>query len=1051
MALVRLFAPSPLIAVAVCFVLSGFAALLYQTAWMRLFSIYFGTSEFAVATVLAAYMAGLGLGTAAGGHFATRIRRPVLTYGLLEGAIAVTALLVPLAIVAASAIYVQVVGGQPAPPDASDLGQTAFYTIASIVILIVPTACMGATLPVLLRYVVHNDREVGSRTGLLYALNTAGAVLGTIVAAFLLLPVVGLNATVYVGVAANGLVFLLALFIARQHHDRLGEDIAFASKPLAMDRFAVILPVMALSGFVSFVYEVLWTRLLGHILGGSIYAFATMLAAFLTGIALGGAIGGYLAFNRIRAAWLFVLAQLSIAAGAIATFALLEPLMTRFQGAQALLAALVITPSTLFIGMTFPLAVRVLAPDERAVGRDAASVYAWNTAGAICGALVAAFFLVPGFGFEGALRVCVVINAGLAAVVAMSCLRERRQIWLATCSVWLLGLVFVYDPARPTAVVEREIFKREFDDQSRIDGPELYFGVGRTSSVLIVERFGDLMLRTNGLPEASILRKGSLIRSHSGRWLGLLPVIARPQSEEMLVIGFGGGVVAESVPSIVQRIDIVEIEPKVIDANRAVSEMRKIDPLDDPRVNLVINDARNALRLTDANYDIIVSQPSHPWTAGASHLFTREFLALAKSRLSEGGVFLQWMDMEFLNPQLFRDLVATLRSEFKHVVMYQPTAGGFNFLASDNPVDIRETLDGVDALIRQEPFLFLENVVNNMLDLQLIVTLDNEGTRKFAENGQIITDDFNRMATGSNVLGEGFDFQEVTDFLAPEDPLLRLDSGLLAQSSNEEVLYLVQKMGRINMFTRGERLQTLYSDERMHGLIGSVLAYARGDEPSGVRQARAVLNVNPDDDLARYLAIRGNLLQIAQGFGEDWMDGIVQGATGELRVLIDGWVLAGEERWDEVAQMDARLAAMPVTRPWYGEAALLRAEWRARKAIEQPYLASDALHLVERAIALQPSETLFAMRAYLASGLNDIDRMLDSFRYSGAYLLTRLQLAESGEAPLQVSERQHLQGQVTSMLQAVSLDFPENQSARARHLREALETLLLSVERAPGS
>ena len=279
------------IAVSACFVLSGFAALLYQTAWLRQFSIVFGTSELAVATVLAAYMAGLGAGAAIAARLVDRLRRPLLVYGLLEGGIALTALCVPLLLAFAGWLHVMALGGLPEPPDATGLAQPAYYLLVSFVILALPTGFMGATLPLLTRHAVHQDRQVGPRVAWLYGINTAGAVFGTLVAAFVLLPRVGLQSTVLVGVGVNLLVFLIAAAIARRSSQPRTDDVASDVAREEQSRtpgaaIAVrILPIMLVSGANAFLYEVLWTRLLNHALGGTIYAFATMLASFLTGIA----------------------------------------------------------------------------------------------------------------------------------------------------------------------------------------------------------------------------------------------------------------------------------------------------------------------------------------------------------------------------------------------------------------------------------------------------------------------------------------------------------------------------------------------------------------------------------------------------------------------------------------------------------------------------------------------------------------------------------------------------------------------------------------------
>src|SRR6185295_8900143 len=291
-----------LVGIALCFALSGFAALLYQTAWTRQFSLVFGTSELAVATVLAAYMAGLALGAWLVERFLPRISRPIFAYALLEFTIAAGAIAVPFLLLAADKLMILAIGGNAGPPDSLGASQTTFYVFTAFIVLAVPTACMGATLPLLTRHVVAAPAHIGRRVGLLYAVNTLGAASGALCAAYLLLPALGLTGTVLVGVVVNVIVFALAAAISRISAPRKRrppswEDAAAAAasqtKAAARAPFgtriapgrAWILPMMLVSGAASFIYEVLWTRMLSHILGGSIFAFATMVASFLLGIA----------------------------------------------------------------------------------------------------------------------------------------------------------------------------------------------------------------------------------------------------------------------------------------------------------------------------------------------------------------------------------------------------------------------------------------------------------------------------------------------------------------------------------------------------------------------------------------------------------------------------------------------------------------------------------------------------------------------------------------------------------------------------------------------
>ena len=289
-----------LVGITLCFALSGFAALLYQTAWTRQFSLVFGTSELAVATVLAAYMAGLALGAWLIERFLPRVSNPIFVYGLLEFTIAAGAIAVPFLLLAADKLMVLAIGANAEPPDSLGGWQTVFYVLTAFVVLAVPTACMGATLPLLTRHVVNTPAQIGRRVGFLYAINTLGAAGGALCAAYLLLPALGLSGTVFVGAFVNVIVFALAAALSRtsprrRRPPRSWEDATPAasaqSKPATRQHFSTlitlgrqwILPVMLISGAASFIYEVLWTRMLSHILGGSIFAFATMVGVSMAG------------------------------------------------------------------------------------------------------------------------------------------------------------------------------------------------------------------------------------------------------------------------------------------------------------------------------------------------------------------------------------------------------------------------------------------------------------------------------------------------------------------------------------------------------------------------------------------------------------------------------------------------------------------------------------------------------------------------------------------------------------------------------------------------
>ena len=615
-----------------CFVLSGIAALIYQTAWTRQFAIVFGTSELAVATVLAAYMGGLALGAWLAERFLPRVTRPVFTYAVLEIGIGASAIFaVPALLWVANTALSALFGNQPAPPDSDHAATTLFYLLSAFAALALPTTLMGATLPMLARYAVSEESQIGRRIGLLYSMNTAGAVLGALITAFALLPELGLTRTIWVAAALNGLVFLLAVMLAKRVTPppapkgySLGDEpapghaispptpeAAPAVRPRTpifarMPGVGLVLPLMLLAGAVAFFQEVLWARMLSHVLGGSIFAFGVMVASFLAGIALGGGLGAAIARKREHAALALAIALIVAAAAAAIAYLRLESLLPSQGGLMqntkqflgfnlpmnALFAGLLLLPMTLAIGMTYPLAVRILARDADDAAPASARVYSWNTVGAIVGSLAAGFVLIPALKYEGAVRVAVWASAALGIAAAWVLLPQKsgryRTVTAVISVLVVLGCV-LFDPQPPMRLLVTSPLN--VGNQARV----LSYDVGRSASVVMLSQDGGLALRTNGLPEALMESPGSLQRFSGEYWLSPLAVLARPDTRDMLIVGFGGGVVVEGVPPSVERIDVIELEPKVIEANRLNAHLRKRNPLLDPRVNVIVNDARGAL------------------------------------------------------------------------------------------------------------------------------------------------------------------------------------------------------------------------------------------------------------------------------------------------------------------------------------------------------------------------------------------------------------------------------------------------------------------------
>ena len=1058
--------------VVACFFLSGLAALLYQTAWLRQFSLVFGTSELAVATVLAAYMGGLALGSALAGRYAGRVTRPILVYGLLEAGIALSALAVPLLLLAARALYAAMLGDQPAPPDAATFGQPLFYLLVAFVVLAIPTGFMGATLPLLIRYAVRTDREVGPRVALLYAINTAGAVCGTVAAAFVLLPALGLNRTVWVGVAVNALVFVIAAALARGRRDNAPSDETIAAagppgfatacvRPLfersvsLRDRLTAVfhaqpawmLPLMLVSGATAFLYEVLWTRMLTHVMGGSIYAFATMLAAFLTGIALGGGLAGKVAENRERAAVAFAFAQAAVGVLSIGVYAWMGPLIPDAPSTLALgvLAAAVMLPATIFIGATLPLAIRVLARDESEATASTARVYAWNTVGAIIGSILAGFVLIPVLGFEGSIRIAVGINFFLA-LWAAACVARPSPIPVGIAAASLAAVLAIYSPARPQAVVTSSSFGQNLPAVPR----ELYYSVGRSSTVMLMASGTYYFLRTNGLPEASVSVRGTPPGLDTQKWLTALPVVARPDTRDMLVVGFGGGVALEGVPASVERIDVVELEPEVIVANRLLAGLRDFDPLADPRFNIVLNDARNALSLTGKSYDAIVSQPSHPWTAGASHLFTREFAANVRSHLNDGGVFLQWMNGEFVDEALLRTLAATLVAEFEYVRLYNPSRRVMMFLASDAPLDVELELARTGRPLVDDFMHFSRFGLNGVEDLLVALAIDEQGMLSFARRAEISTDDNNLMATRSRARADGLTPEDLLELIEPYDPLVKSGNWIHTQlGSSIDYGYIARRLVNLGQTSRATALGEAIPDLSTQFEVFGLLFQATGQADRAPESFTNAITVNPLNMQARYTFVRNYVGALSRGEAPEDIQAAAAGLSGAPAAVIQGWGFEAAADWASLAALDEALSQSIVTDAWFPEVARLRAAWRLNVDEERELRAAEALAIVEQILILAAGENLHRMRAMSSRTLGDHNRLLESSAYLAASINSTLTTAANDGYRMTAEELEPVRGNLAVIASNIGANLDVADPERLTTVREIVNGLVQYVDDYP--
>ncbi|HVS81421.1 MAG TPA: fused MFS/spermidine synthase [Pyrinomonadaceae bacterium] len=684
--------------VAICFLFSGATGLIYEVLWARMLGLVFGVTTLAIGAVLAAFMGGLALGSAIAARFAARIVRAVRAYALIEVAIGVYALAVPLLFRGIDRVYAPV--WQHFHQGFYGFAITRFALAA--IVLLIPTALMGATLPVLAGAIAGPGKERGTSITTLYACNLAGAIAGTIAAGFFLLPYCGVRATIWIAAATNVVIGVVAFLIdskagklemiAGQNVD--GELISTPAS-VAATGAAFWLACAVISGFVTISMQIVWSRVLAMIIGSSTYAFSIVLALFLAGLAL----GAYLVSatkNRdgrslrrtvfvleiLTAAALFISVRVASAVPALllgAGFRLGVNSWTGLLALQIAAAALLILVPATFMGMVMPL-VLTRAGTASLVGKS----YALNTAGAIAGALVTAFLLIP----KTNTRFTIFCAASLCLVVARIAYqprRERGDLALVR-SISIGGAVaaiiamFIFWPSlnlNALSVGAYDSFVRVLA-KSRGDIPEddhyngaenhqlLMYAEGRTATVSVRRDWGITSVAINGRTNAS---DGDDMPTQI--LLGQLGILAAPRLEHALVVGFATGVTPGSVlQSPIQSVDCVEIEPAAVASSRFFDHVNN-RPLSDPRLHLIVDDARNYLRVNPQRYDLIVSEPSHPWVPGVANLFTREFFALGRERLKDDGVFVQWLQIYQLSTESLRSVLATFHEVFPHVAVFR--------------------------------------------------------------------------------------------------------------------------------------------------------------------------------------------------------------------------------------------------------------------------------------------------------------------------------------------------------------------------------------------
>ncbi|EHM55988.1 fused MFS/spermidine synthase [Cardiobacterium valvarum] len=662
------------------FILSGFAGLIYQSIWSHYLGIFLGHAAYAQALVLAIFMGGMAAGAMWIARAGERWRNLIRCYALIEGLIGVLGLLFHWIFTAVLGFSYDVLMPAAGSPFMADM----LRWLTAAVLILPQTILLGMTFPLMSGGLIRRfPGQDGSLLGGLYFTNSIGAACGALLSAFVLLPAFGLPGTVMTAGVLNLVVATLALYLARTPEPPAHltpKDCTEA--PVLRPLLRAVLLSTTLSGAASFVYEIVWIRMLSMAVGSTLHAFELMLTSFIAGIAFGGL------WVRKRADSsrdpLRLAGWMQVGMGLAALFSLivyshafdwvgwlmggLEKTAngyTLYSFGTAVIAICIMLPAAFFAGTTLPLFTVTLlrkGHGERVIGQ----VYAWNTIGSIAGVFAAMHLMIPILG----LKLALVLAAFIDMAIGLFLLRREAdskphllRTAAATATVVLATILSItqvqFDPLKLAGGVFRT-------GNVTASGQVLFYRDGKTASVSVRQVDTQRAIATNGKPDAGIAMQGEPAPDEATMTLlAALPLVMHDNPEEIGVIGFGSGMSTHTLlgDMRVKRIDTIEIEPAMVEGAKLFGKHVE-RAYNDPRSHIIIDDAKSYFSGRQAKYDIIVSEPSNPWISGIGALFSREFYEFVPRHLKPNGLFVQWVQLYEIDDALVASIINALTPAF---------------------------------------------------------------------------------------------------------------------------------------------------------------------------------------------------------------------------------------------------------------------------------------------------------------------------------------------------------------------------------------------------
>ncbi|MEN5291132.1 spermine synthase [Stenotrophomonas lactitubi] len=740
------------------FVLSGFSGLIYQSIWTQYLGLFLGHSSYAQSLVLMLFMGGMAVGAWLVSRKSARIQRPLLVYAIIEVVIG----LLGLTFDGAYHLTTGWAYNQLMPMLGGEHAHWARWLIATALVL-PQCVLLGATFPLMsagyMRLQPHSEGRVLAG---LYFSNSMGAAIGALASAYVLLPMLGMPGTVFSAGLINVIVAFMIYPMTKFEGllDRSPTAPVVEARPVGgapISRSWIILVVACLTGAASFVYEITWVRMLSLALGTTIHSFEIMLASFIFGIALGGLwlknradrVASPLALAGWVQIWMGVaaLGSMFIYANAFEWVGWMMRVIVHsaegyalFNAASAGIALLVMFPAAFFAGMTLPLLTLALMRQghgEKSIGQ----AYAFNTVGAIIGVLAAVHILLPSIGLKYSLTVAAVVDMALGAVLICgnSAGVKRFGVSPLGAAVAVAGLSVVaaiglvkFDPLVMSSSVYRS-------GQTSLGGDTemQFFKDGKTATVAVFDvpdgQSRLRMIATNGKVDAAMAVSST--QQPTGDELTMVLLAAMPLSmrdhyERVGIIGFGSGMTTHTLlgHKNVGSVDTVEIEPAMVEGARYFGD-RVERAFNDPRSHIIIDDAKSYFSSTTRKYDLIISEPSNPWVGGTATLFSREFYEFVPRQLNKDGLFVQWLQLYEITPDLVGSVLSAMTGSFSDVQAYLAHTGDLILVASPHG-KVPALGDGVFA----QPILAKDLArigVHSLRDLQDTFVMDKDALQAY--------------------------------------------------------------------------------------------------------------------------------------------------------------------------------------------------------------------------------------------------------------------------------------------------------------------------------